>query len=112
MYAYVFVNDCETYETTRFDSIEAAIAGFKVIAEDPRFYFEPGIISTGEAGYIKKPWNSPVAAVQIAERRGNLYAACHSETWLVYADGEVTVANADPREAGREPHPNADSIDD
>jgi hypothetical protein len=52
------------------------------------------------------------AGVQFAQNKDGLYAAEHSEYWLVYADGAVTVVDADPREAGRTVHPNADSIDD
>lgn len=91
MNAYVFVNDCDTYETTRFANIESAAEWFKGIAADPRGY-------------------SPVAAVQFAQNKGELYAAEHSAHWLVYADGVVTVATSDPRVTER--HPNSDSLED
>ena len=106
MYAYVFFNDCDRDEAQRYESLEAAKAGFAVAAADPRCWFK-------DEGTVMRrmPWNSPVAGVQMAERRGMLGEAEDSAIWLHFVDGDVVELTADPR--GTAPrHPNADSLDD
>jgi hypothetical protein len=94
MNAYVYYDDCDTYEASRFVSLEEAVAEFKRLANLP----------------IKRERPNPVAGVQFAKSRDDLFAWEHSTKWLSYEAGEVRVLDADPRRAAQ--HPNALSLDD